>query len=344
MTEISGRVLVFAGAGASKAVNSDSFPTTKEFFDELLSPITDDTLFQFCLEYIKSFNNDDTVDIEQVLWALQSLYEFYGNISNPKDISGYSIKNNLIDKLFQGHNTGHLLGISVNIRQRIGDLIDSINQIVYDLYAYEPSKAELENNWIELILNLNGVGKKLDIFTTNYDAVIEAALNDINGEATARINRGISGNVRQILDLSNWINSSSQTDVLLTKLHGSLDWKLSGDKIHIGDPVFTGYHNKQAIIYPGFKGSSTLSFFAIFHEYLAQAISESSVLIFIGFAFRDEYINELIRENLPTNCKVYVINPDKSIKFPSRRSKPQYIHGGFDLKSIEQIQKYLGLN
>lgn len=338
MNEVSGSVTIFAGAGASKAVNAERFPTTKEFFDELLPPITDDNLFQFCLQYIRSLNDVETIDIEQVLWTLQSLFEYYENLLNPNDISGYALKHNLVDQLFRGHNTGHLLQISENMRDKIGGLIDSINQIVYDLYAYEPTIDELKSNWIQLISNFEGVGNRLDIFTTNYDAVIEAALNEVNGEATARTQRGISGNVRQTLDLSNWLGSATIATTLLTKMHGSLDWKMKDDKIHIGDPVFTGYHDKHAIIYPGFKGKSKLSFFQIFHEYLAKAISESSIIIFIGFAFRDEYINTIIRENLPLNASVYVINPDKSVNFPSTRSKPHYFHGGFDSKAINFIR------
>lgn len=338
---IAGRVLVFAGAGASKAVRPDKFPTTAEFFSDLLPPITGDPMFQFALEYIRASSNEDTIDIENVLWALQTLKDFYDNVTEPKDIAGYALQNGLIERLFPGHNAGHLLRLAPAISEQIGRLIGRINQVVYDLYSYEPTQAELEENWIDLISSLEGVGTRLDIFTTNYDVAIEAALIVIQGEATARQWRGIRGSVRQTIDLAYWGNEAQIEYGLLTKLHGSLDWKLQGEHIHVGDAVFTGDHTKQAIIYPGFKGASSAPFFEAFHDYLSQSLAESSVLIFIGFAFRDEHINQLIRENVQANAKVFVINPDKRARFPTRRVRAKYLTSGFDARTVAEVVKPL---
>lgn len=337
MLDVDGRIMVFAGAGASKAICPDKFATTKEFFDDLLPPITGDQLFGFAINYLNSVTKTEVIDIEQVLWALQTLYVFYDNITNPKEISGFSFQQNLIEKLYRNHNVGHFLSVAPNIRASLADLIGRINQVVYDLYSYEPSERELHDNWIELISQLDGRGTRLDIFTTNYDVAIEAALNAIGGETTARKWRGIEGNVRQTIDLKNWIEASINHNGLLTKLHGSLDWKISGEKIYVGDPVFTGDHSKQAIIYPGFKGESSQSFFQVFHEYFAQSLSDSKVMIFVGFAFRDDHINRLIRENTRRETKIFVINPDTTIKFPSGRAKAKHIAMGFDLKSIGKV-------
>jgi hypothetical protein len=314
------------------------FATTQEFFDDLLPPITTQPLFELAVEFLKRGGKLEKVDIEQVLWALQELHRFFDNLSGSKDIAGYAIQQGILEEVYGTHtNAGSLPQVSSDMTERIASLIGEINQKVYELYSYEPAEKELAENWLELIAFLDGRGSRLDIFTTNYDVVIEAALNLYEGEKSARHRRGIRGNVRQVLDLTSWSEGGKDSGGLLTKLHGSLDWKRSGDQLHVGDPVFTGDHEKQAIIYPGFKGLSNAPFFHVFHNYLAESISDAWLLVFIGFAFRDEHINSIIKENIKTSSEVIVLNPDKNVKFPSTKTKVTYINRGFSADSIKRL-------
>lgn len=339
MASVNGRILVFAGAGASKAVKAEKFPTTKEFFDGLPAQITSDPLFALAMEYLVSELKSDTIDIEQILWTLQSLHNFFSEVSSPRTAVNFLFGRKYLNHLVSGQNIGNFPTLSRSAQGKLEQLISDINQIVYDLYGYEPHKKELSGNWIKLVSTLEGVGSKLDIFTTNYDGAIEVALNEVQGEITARQWRGINGTVRQTIDLGRWIDGDRSDPGLLTKLHGSLDWKFQGESIYVGDPVFTGDHTKQAIIYPGFKGESSAPFFQVFHEYLARSISDSSFLIFIGFAFRDDHINSLIRQNLRRSSQVIVINPDKSIKLPSKQVEPKYLHSGFNEQAVDYIAR-----
>jgi hypothetical protein len=337
------RVLVFAGAGASKAVNGGQFPTTREFFDQLPSEVTSDVIFRFVLDYLRSKQGIEAIDIEHVLWALQELHEFYDSVAASRGLGGYAIQTNLLGQLFGGQNSGHLVQSAPHMRDRLGQLIDNIDRIVFELYGYEPSPAELQNNWTRMISRLEGVGSRLDLFTTNYDVVIEAALNNIAGDVTSRSYRGIRGVMRQSVDLTNWAAGHEPQEVLLTKLHGSLDWKYGPNSIQVGDAVFTGDHSKQAIIYPGFKGKNDAPFFDVFHNYLAEALADSKAMIFVGFAFRDDHINEIIRENTRGDSVVVVLNPDKSVKFPARRTRAKYIHELFDVSSVDRACKMIGV-
>lgn len=149
--------------------------------------------------------------------------------------------------------------------------------------------------------------------------------------------------MRQSLDLTNWASGHEWQGVLLTKLHGSLDWKYGRNTIQVGDAIFTGDHSKQAIIYPGFKGKNDAPFFEVFHNYLAEAVADSKAMIFVGFAFRDPYINEILRENTREGCPVVVINPDKSVKFPARRGKTKYITERFDTEAVERAAHLIGV-
>jgi len=344
MAKINSRILVFAGAGASKAVNLSQFPTTKEFFERLPEDVTSNFYFGLIVKYLQSFQGLETIDIEHVLWALQNLSDFYNKISSTKTLEGYAIHRNLLTQIHPGYSSGNLAQFSGQLRDQINEVVGDINRIVYELYGYEPSREEISENWIDLISRLDGQGSRLELFTTNYDGVIEAALTRYADDETSRAYRGIRGVVRQSLDLTAWAGGSEWQPILLTKLHGSLDWKYGGNSIFVGDPVFTGDHKKQAIIYPGFKGTNDAPFFDVFHNHLAETLADSKLVIFIGFAFRDDYVNLLLRENIRQPAKVVCINPDKSIKFPSARVEANYIHASFDKKAIDRAMKMSGLD
>lgn len=162
------------------------------------------------------------------------------------------------------------------------------------------------------------------------------------GEQKISSFQGIKGRQRKELDLRKWKEPTPERFGLLTKLHGSIDWKIQGDRIFVGDAIFTGDHEKQGIVYPGFKGRSNLPFFGEFHDYLEVKLSNATDLIFIGFAFRDEYISDLIRSNISSDARIVLINPDKSVKFPSNRSKKlKYIHDYFTSDSVDVAMNFL---
>ncbi|MCP5348021.1 MAG: hypothetical protein R3F41_10425 [Gammaproteobacteria bacterium] len=58
------RIVVFAGAGASKAVAPEKYPTTVEFFDDLPEEITSNKLFQQVVEFLKEDSGKGPIDIE----------------------------------------------------------------------------------------------------------------------------------------------------------------------------------------------------------------------------------------------------------------------------------------
>jgi hypothetical protein len=67
------QVVVFAGAGASKAVDADSYPTTVDFFSGLPKSVTSNRLFTNLVEFLKQEDSGRILDIELVLWALHQL-------------------------------------------------------------------------------------------------------------------------------------------------------------------------------------------------------------------------------------------------------------------------------
>jgi hypothetical protein len=62
------------------------------------------------------------------------------------------------------------------------------------------------------------------------------------------------------------------------------------------------------ILYPGFKGMASHEPFSTFHTYFRNQIRVSTHILFIGFAFRDEHIETILREIGP-NRQVANWNP-----------------------------------
>lgn len=327
---------MLAGAGASKAVQPESYPTTVEFFERLPQPVIADQFFQFALSFIKEQRPDEIIDIEVVLWELQKLVEFFERINDGSSIISRAISHNVIGRVSSGWNFGQLQNGSPRLAQDLQTTIGLVNQQVYDLYSQDPEPAELAQNWSPLIHGLLEYGARLDIFTTNYDLVVENALKELNGDDFMYSYSGAAGRVQRFLDLKQWQEDAERPGGLLTKLHGSLNWKVSGQRIAIGDSGFTGTHAKHAIIYPGFKGRSNATFFEPFHDYFSRMLASADHVLIVGFAFRDEYIAQILRTSLAAATKVTILNPDKSVQFPANR-KVNRVVAGFDRRAVDQF-------
>ena len=305
-----------------------------EFFEKLPSEITETQLFRQVVGFIQAQKDDETVDIEEVLWTLQNLLSFCRDYSRNSTFTAYMLQGNrLAQPLGAGHNLGHL---DAAIRRALTDvdrLISQINARVYELYAHEPDESALRSNWILLLKELKARQWRTDIVTTNYDTVIETAISSVYPTDYDRF-VGLRGRTRKQLDLDAWQEADPEKG-LLTKIHGSLDWQISGKSIFVGSPVYTGDHAKHAIIYPGFKGTETVSYFSLMHRYFGDRVEEADVMMFIGFAFRDDYVNRILERTRPS-ALVFVLNPVEPETMPSR-GKVQHIADGFGKSSVAKL-------
>lgn len=331
---MSKNILIFAGAGASKAVNPIEFPTTLEFFEKLPGEITETQLFKQVVSFVQGQKDDQIVDIEEVLWTLQDLLKFALDYSRSSTFTAYMLQSNrLAQPLGAGHNLGHFDSAIRRAQTDVSRLVSQINARVYELYADEPDEDTLEGNWLPLLRELKAREWRTDIVTTNYDTVIETAISAVYPEDYDRF-LGLKGRTRKQLDLNAWQDPSTSKG-LLTKIHGSLDWQINGKSIFVGSPVYTGDHAKHAIIYPGFKGTETAYYFSFMHRYFGDRVEEADVLIFIGFAFRDDYVNRILERTKPSTL-VFVVNPIRPDAMPER-GKVQHIDKGFATESVAEL-------
>lgn len=336
------RILVFAGAGASKAVNSSKYPTTVEFFDSLPQEIRQDGYFKMILEFIrKDLGSEARIDVEVLLWRLGELLSTLEKFGNTDELLGWFLDGGrLIKPLGKDLDLAAFHQIAEKATPRVADLVSSINTRVYDLYVRQPEERELAANWLPLLKALKRNEAPVELFTTNYDLVLETALDRLSGRL---VDTGWRGNVIRSLEMPLWTDPGENArDIgLLTKLHGSVNWT-RGDRegqIFVSDPVFKG-HDRAAIVYPGFKGSPTSEPFKAFHQHFERVLQRTDIAVFIGFAFRDEHINDLCNRFLLRQAQVIIMNPSK-VDHPFSCDSIMEMLRPFDLEGTQKLVELL---
>jgi hypothetical protein len=207
-------ILVFAGAGASSAVSSTKYPTTLEYFNKLPKAISQNEFFLQTVQDISS--KGEPLDIENVLFRLKALQAFVMSHPPPKSPDTQIINDhrNFIKKSLDSKGFGI----------KLDKLINDININVFHFYNQIPDSSEINNNWVSLANLLLRQQQRIELFTTNYDQVLNKLLKDLR---TPPISDGFveHGIKAHVLDLTKWQkNDSNSNEGLLTKLHGCVTW------------------------------------------------------------------------------------------------------------------------
>jgi hypothetical protein len=339
------RALVFAGAGASRSVSDKKYPTTLQFFQRLPDEIANHDLFRMLIVYLQEMSGADTqIDIEQVLWAADELLAVLKTFNNSKHPFGWSARSYLSRALgAPGADLfANTIPLAASAEARLEALTGKINEQIYALYGTVPEQSELESNWVSLMQALINRGYAPDVFTTNYDCVIEEVLRvlDVKGIAHS-IATGRGTETIRRLHLNPWIEALAREQLpsrtLMTKLHGSVDWSKDNGEIYLGPARFLGRHDAHVVIYPGYKSTPTENPFAIFHSYLKRSWNESSIAVFVGFAFRDEYINGLLESAPRPDRRIVIIDPSEKVSHPFSKSQVKHIRRPFDEEAVSEI-------
>ena len=327
-------ILVFVGAGGSAAVDPEQYPTTVEFFNRLPENIKEDSLFFQVCEFLEIQKDEQSIDIEEILWTLDELRDYCKASLNTETISGWIMEENRIHRLFGNvPDLSHLLSGMRHLEEhQIENLTSNINALVYDFYAPTPSTDKLLD-WVQLFQGLTEPELPIEIFTTNYDRVLESVINA--AEINVETGRNFDG-IQTRLDTTLWDTPGKSIDNncgRLTKLHGSVDWQLSNEGINVSE-IFTGNHQQHLILYPGYKGEPDEAPFVQFHEHLQAVVQQADAAIFIGYAFRDDYINTILSE-LPSEIPKFVINRDDALPDFSFLNGCQHLNDGLTEESVE---------
>ncbi len=136
----------------------------------------------------------------------------------------------------------------------------------------------------------------VEVFTTNYDLLVEKALED----SDVPYFDGFAGGLTPGFDVQ-----AMEEDKLpprwarVWKLHGSINWHRKNDRVLRGAGVARG--ERIPVIHPShlkYQESRRLPYLAMMDRLRRYLGQPSSVLILCGYSFRDQHVNDVILQGL----------------------------------------------
>lgn len=208
--------------------------------------------------------------------------------------------------------------------------------------AEERRREQAFNTLVTFLMSFasrTGVRDRLNIFTTNYDRLIEAGAELAGLHLLDRF----LGNLMPIfrssrLDLDMHYNPPGirgeprylEGVARFTKLHGSVDWVQSDEDIrriglpfgadtvepYLEAPALRGINAHALMIYPNAakdRETAEYPYVELFRDLAAAVCRPNSTLITYGYSFGDEHINRVIRDMLtiPSTHLVVISRSDQ---------------------------------
>ena len=228
-----------------------------------------------------------------------------------------------------------ILGKSVEaqkLRDELGDALGEFSKSILQsevgiATAQESNRVRAFNTLVTFLMSFasrTGVRDRLNIFTTNYDRLIEAGAELAGLHLLDRF----LGNLMPIfrssrLDLDMHYNPPGirgeprylEGVARFTKLHGSVDWVETGKDIRriglpfgmesvdpfLKAPGLEGATPRKLMIYPNAakdRETSDYPYVELFRDLAAAVCRPNSTLVTYGYSFGDEHINRVIRDML----------------------------------------------
>lgn len=200
--------------------------------------------------------------------------------------------------------------------------------------------------YLDPLLRQASVGRPLVVATLNYDNCVELSASNLGLRLSTRVK---NKNPQTALD-----SDTDDADVILLKLHGSANWK-SG-KMHVGEHqalpqqfaievqdeiVGDSRHRPLLIFGQESKLTAERPFFDLFLEF-RDRLRNARMLTVIGYSWRDDHINAVIRSWLARDYaeKLRIIDPKwTSTNAPFARELKREIKTRISGNLVEVIEK-----
>ncbi len=279
----------FFGAGTSCALK---IPNVEQLTIGIEVELKDENKANFIAikEDLKTIITDRNVNIEDILNHIRRIREITGEVNT---------------KSYQG-----ITGESAKI------LDIEICKIIYQIIAAKESVADISQTkkffaWLSM---LNRDFSK-EIFTTNYDLIIEKSLE----ASQIPYFDGFVGSFepffwQESIDQFVSKNDLTQNWIRLWKIHGSLSWFWKIDPatkaqkiIRQGKIEKIEDEKNELVIYPSkekYDSSKKQPFIAYFDRLKNYLLSGELLFIFSGYSFSDQHINEIIFNCLRQNNRL----------------------------------------
>ena len=280
------QVAVLAAAGTSKD-NGDNSGKTRE------------GLWLDCEEIIKK--------IDKVLENAKAYNEIIKEIEKEKDIENYLSHISLFEKVASPLLDDNNNNLKRELMKRIADDCD------LKLDASNSHHGE----FIRKMTARKSSDPRFQLFTTNYDTLFEQATVKRGGYT---IIDGFSFSYPRLFSGANFdydIVNRERTRIKkeesfapnvyqLYKIHGSIDWEKSGDNIFQRDTK----PDNPCIIYPAsskYESSYEQPYFEMMAHFQQTVRKEGTLLIVVGFGFKDKHIQNTIREAVTQNPNFHLL-------------------------------------
>lgn len=79
----------------------------------------------------------------------------------------------------------------------------------------------------------------------------------------------------------------------------------------------------------------------VLHDYFGRALMEADGVLFVGFAFRDEYINDVVVRYLRSSAGLAIINPGELSVLPFSGKRVKHLKKPFDAESAKEAMDWL---
>jgi len=281
----------FFGAGTSCALN---IPNVEQLTAGIEAKLTGDDLTNFNLVKadLKTVFTSREVNIEDILNQIRRIREL----------------TNETDKEY--------LGVSGTNAKKLDK---EICTIIYNIIVDKEKVADIEKTkkffaWLSL---LNRDFSK-EIFTTNYDLIIEKSLE----ASQIPYFDGFVGSYEPFFwqdSIDQFVskNDLTQSWIRLWKIHGSLSWFWKENPItkmqqiiRIGKTENIKDEENELVIYPSkekYDSSKKQPFIAYFDRLKNYLLSGELLFVFTGYSFSDQHINEIIFNCLRQNNRLTVL-------------------------------------
>jgi hypothetical protein len=192
--------------------------------------------------------------------------------------------------------TGDIDGFSKDLLGKLDHAIcEKIRDISSKTLPNSDTPYHVLASWIQAIPR----DKPVEIFTTNYDLLLEQALE----EQRVPYFDGFVGSDSAFLDLESMVDDDLPARwARLWKIHGSINWWMTAKKkIRRSRDAIAG---EQLLIYPShlkYDESRQMPYFAMLDRLREFLRSDQCLLLTCGYSFGDEHINAYIGQGLSAN-------------------------------------------
>ncbi|NBA19413.1 hypothetical protein GVK87_13605 [Enterococcus hirae] len=255
-------------------------------------------------------------DKEAAISTMAGLFKDFIEQHQDFKILGVSIEdkvNQNLEELMDFMNALRQVNHIKEIDEEIDNKINMVKEFITDKVIRGMNCRELSEIYKKFYLKTISSSRKspVNIVTTNYDMYNERALDELN----FIYNNGFSGSYMRTFNPNIYKymyvdNMNLNKDIWnrvdhfynLYKIHGSISWKKSEDKIYeVSKNEIDKKFSENVMIYPTpLKDRSTLMvpYTDLMRSFQDNLTQKNSVLITLGYSFGDDHINRIILNNL----------------------------------------------